>query len=173
MGRLPVPGTGAYEWDGFRKDLPRELNPPRGFVATANNNIHPPGFTPPVMFKSSTNVPFDRITRLLQLIKPEQKYTIDDHRRMQGDAVSLRAVSEVPLFRGWTSANPEVEKARALIAQWDGTLARDQQRLPHPLRLAHRVIDSGTGNVAAGGREEATARSQPREGNRAAQGQSG
>ena len=98
---------------------------PRGFVATANNNIHPPGFTPPVMFKSSTNVPFDRITRLLQLIKPEQKYTIDDHRRMQGDAVSLRAVSEVPLFRGWTSANPEVEKARALIERWDGTLARD------------------------------------------------
>ena len=125
MGRLPVPGTGAYEWDGFRRDLPRELNPPRGFIATANNNIHPPGFTAPVFFKSSTNVPFDRITRLLQLIKPEQKYTIEDHRRMQGDALSLRAASEVPLFRGWTSANPEVEKARALIEKWDGTLARD------------------------------------------------
>ena len=67
-GRLPVPGTGAYEWDGFRTDLPREFNPPRGFIATANNNIHPPGFTPPMMFKTSTNVPFERITRLLQMI---------------------------------------------------------------------------------------------------------
>ena len=125
VGRLPVPGTGAYEWDGFRKDLPREFNPSRGFIATANNNIHPQGFTPPVFYKTSTNVPYDRITRLLQLIKPDQKYTIDDHRRMQGDALSLRAASEVPLFRGWTSANPEVEKARALIERWDGTLARD------------------------------------------------
>ena len=22
VGRLPVPGTGKYEWDGFRKELP-------------------------------------------------------------------------------------------------------------------------------------------------------
>ena len=41
LGRLPVPGTGAYEWEGFRTDLPRELNPARGFIATANNNIQP------------------------------------------------------------------------------------------------------------------------------------
>jgi hypothetical protein len=75
-----------------------------------------------VFYKTSTNVPYDRITRLLQMIKPDQKYTIEDHRRMQGDALSLRAASEVPLFRGWTSANPEVEKARALIERWDGTL---------------------------------------------------
>jgi penicillin G amidase len=125
MGRLPVPGTGAYEWDGFRRDLPRELNPERGFVATANNNIHPPGFTPPVMFKSSTTVPFDRITRLLQMITPGQKFSMDDHRRMQGDTLSLRAASEVPLFRGWTSANPDVERARAMIAAWDGRLQID------------------------------------------------
>ena len=125
VGRLPVPGTGTYEWDGFRKDLPREFNPTRGFIATANNNIHPPGFASPVFYKSSTNVPYDRITRLMQLIKPGQKYTLEDHRRMQGDAVSLRAVSEVPLFRGWTSTNPEVERARSILEKWDGALARD------------------------------------------------
>ena len=43
-GRLPVPGTGQYEWQGFRKDLPSELNPARGFIATANHNINPPGY---------------------------------------------------------------------------------------------------------------------------------
>jgi penicillin amidase len=51
-GRLPVPGTGKYEWQGFRKDLPREFNPERGFVATANHNIHPNGYAPPLMFKT-------------------------------------------------------------------------------------------------------------------------
>lgn len=44
---------------------------------------------------------------------------------MQLDAVSLRARSEAALFRGWTSASPDVERARALVAAWDGTLAKD------------------------------------------------
>ena len=49
-GRLPVPGTGEYEWQGFRDDLPRELNPERGWVATANHDIHPPDYDPPLFF---------------------------------------------------------------------------------------------------------------------------
>ena len=125
VGRLPVPGTGAYEWDGFRRDLPKELNPARGFIATANNNIQPKDYGPPIMFKTATAVPFDRITRLFQLIKPDQKYSLEDHRRMQLDSVHLRAVSEIPLFKGWTSANADVERARALVAEWNGALARD------------------------------------------------
>jgi penicillin amidase len=124
VGRLPVPGAGAYEWDGFRQDLPREFNPARGFIATANNNVQPPGYQPPMMFKSSANAAYDRITRLLQLITPNRTFTLDDHKRMQGDALHLRAASEVPLFRGWTSSDPDVERARALLAGWDGTLAR-------------------------------------------------
>ena len=102
-GRLPVPGSGAYEWDGFRRDLPREINPSRGFIATANNNTQPAGFTPPVFFKTSANVEFDRITRVLQMIQPGRRFTLDDHRRMQLDAVSLRARAEIPLFSGWTA----------------------------------------------------------------------
>jgi penicillin amidase len=124
-GRLPVPGTGEYEWNGFRNDLPRELNPSRGFVATANNNIHPKDFAAPVMFKSSTGAAFERVTRLLQMIQPGTRYTIDDHRRMQLDALSLRAKSELALFTGWTSADPLVERARQIVVAWDGVLSKD------------------------------------------------
>jgi len=125
VGRLPVPGTGAYEWDGFRSDLPRELNPERGFIATANNNIQPKGYGPPIMFKSAANLPYDRITRLLQLLSPDRTYTLEDHRNMQIDALSLRANTEIPLFTGWTGSTPPVERARALLAGWDAVLARD------------------------------------------------
>src|SRR5258708_14586412 len=115
-GRLPVPGTGAYEWRGFRKNLPSELNPPRGFIATANHNINPPGYTPPLMFKNA-DTRFDRITRLLQMLDaPPQKLTMDDHKRMQHDASSLRAAADQPLFRGWTSDDPDAERLRADIA---------------------------------------------------------
>jgi penicillin amidase len=124
-GRLPVPGDGRYEWDGFRSDLPRELNPARGFIATANNNVQPKGFTPPIMFKSAGNIGFDRIDRLLELIQPGRRYTIEDHRRMQLDALHMRARAELPLFRGWTASAPEIERARRLLADWDAMLARD------------------------------------------------
>ncbi|MFN9457517.1 MAG: penicillin acylase family protein [Acidobacteriota bacterium] len=46
-GLFPVPGhTGTYEWAGFLDpaQLPRTLNPREGFLATANDNILPPGY---------------------------------------------------------------------------------------------------------------------------------
>ncbi len=53
-GRLPVPGTGKYEWKGFRSDLPREYNPARGYIATANDNTQSQDFKgPPVFYKTT------------------------------------------------------------------------------------------------------------------------
>ena len=42
-GLLPVPGDGRYEWDGYLPitALPHEVNPARGFIATANNYLFP------------------------------------------------------------------------------------------------------------------------------------
>lgn len=125
-GRLPVPGTGKYEWQGFRRDLPHELNPSRGFIATANHNIQPKGYSPPLMFMAQPS-PYDRIARLLQLIQPGKKYTLEDHARWQHDAYSNRAAADLPRFRGWTSKDPEVERARAEIAKWDAVYTRDSR----------------------------------------------
>ena len=122
-GRLPVPATGAYEWQGFRKDLPRELNPPRGFIVTANHNVQPKGYSPPFMFKNG-DTRFDRITRLVQLITPGRKYSLEDHKRLQHDAYSLRAANDLLMFRGWTSADRTVERARAMLASWDAVCTR-------------------------------------------------
>lgn len=125
-GRLPVPGTGQYEWQGFRRDLPRELNPSRGFIATANHNIQPKGYAPPLMFMAQPS-PYDRIARLLQLIQPGRQYTLEDHARWQHDAYSLRAAADLPRFRGWTSKDPDVERARAEIANWDAVYSRESR----------------------------------------------
>jgi penicillin amidase len=141
-GRLPVPGTGGYEWKGFRKDLPRELNPPRGFIATANHNIQPKGYAPPLMFKNA-DTRFERITRLLQLLLPGRKYTLEDHQRMQQDAYSLRAAADIPAFSGWTSQDADVERARAMLAAWDAVYRREsaEAALYETLR---DVADAGT-----------------------------
>jgi penicillin amidase len=123
-GRLPVPGAGSYEWTGFRQDLPQQLNPPSGFIATANDNVQPPGYTPPFMYKDA-DIRFERITRLKQLLRSDRTYSLDDHQRMQLDAHSLAAAADIPLFRGWSAADAQVERARARLASWDGIYRRD------------------------------------------------
>ena len=125
IGRLPVPGTGKYEWEGPRPDLPLEYNPDRGFIATANHNVNPKGYWPPAMFKTSNTVPYDRITRIRQVIKPGQPFTMDDAKKLQRDVYSLRAAEDQKAFSGWTSNDANVEKARDMVAKWDAALTKD------------------------------------------------
>jgi penicillin G amidase len=126
-GRLPVPGTGKYEWAGFRTDLPRLLNPSQGFIATANNNVNVPG-VPPVMYKSLNNVQFERIKRVesvLNTVLASKKWTIEDSKRLQHDYLTLRGELEIDLFKGWTSRTADVERARSAVAAWDGMLRKE------------------------------------------------
>jgi penicillin G amidase len=126
-GRLPVPGTGRYEWDGFRTDLPRLLNPPQGYIATANHNVNMPGIAP-VMFKTLNNVMFERIKRVEHVLSSQlasRKHTIDDSKQLQHDNFSLRGALEQDLFRGWSARAVDVEKARSTVAAWDAMLHKD------------------------------------------------
>lgn len=126
-GRLPVPGDGTYAWDGFRDDLPEEYNPERGYITTANHNVQPDGFHPPLMFKYGP--PYPRYERLVEMIEgggsAAGKFTIADFRRMQHDAFSPAGAAAVSLFEGWTAEDGDVEWARGQIAAWDGTFDRD------------------------------------------------
>ncbi|MGD8330336.1 MAG: penicillin acylase family protein [Acidobacteriota bacterium] len=125
-GRLPVPGSGDYAWDGFRDDLPEEYNPERGYIATANHNIQPPGYHPPLMFKFGP--PYPRYERLVEMIEEggsaAGRFTVRDFSRMQHDAYSAAAAALLPVFRGWSSDDADVEWARAEIADWDAVFDR-------------------------------------------------
>ena len=139
-GRLPVPGTGEYEWRGFRNDLPREFNPERGYITTANNNVHPPGYAGrPVFYHSSVGVETSRIARLHQILDTEDALSLEDHIGIQLDAHSLAAERDIPLFQGWTSADADVEWARSLIAEWDATLTRESVAAALYVRWAEEI----------------------------------
>src|SRR5690606_34157470 len=113
-------------WRGFRSDLPREMNPERGYIVTANDNSHPPGFTGrPVFYHSSNGVETARITRLHQVFGTGDVLTVEDHQRIQHDNHILAAARDLPLFQGWTSEDAEVERARAMVAEWDASLDRE------------------------------------------------
>lgn len=126
-GRLPVPGTGAFDWEGLRADLPQELNPPRGWIATANNNIHPPGYKTPLFFDGRK--PYRRYERISALLdaaaKAGKKLTVEDLRVMLRDSHKTEAEEVRPWFTGWKAAAPDVERARLAIEQWDAAMMKE------------------------------------------------
>ncbi|MEX1258592.1 MAG: penicillin acylase family protein [Gemmatimonadota bacterium] len=152
-GRLPVPGNGAYEWRGFRSDLPRELNPERGYIATANNNTHPPGYMGrPVFYHSTAGVETSRIARLHQILGSGAILSVEDHMRIQHDAYSLRAEGDHSLFLGWTATDPEAERARAMIAEWDRTLGRESTAAAIYVRWTNAADEDEIHGAAPAGR---------------------
>ena len=125
-GVLPVPGdTGEFEWSGFRRtaDLPRIYNPAAHFIATANHNILPPGYTVPLGYEWALPFRFHRIEEMLQAKK---KFSIEDFERMQQDVTSLPARRFQAVLRSWTpAAGTREAKAADLVLQWDANLAID------------------------------------------------
>jgi penicillin amidase len=125
LGRLPVPGTGRYEWNGFRDDLPEEYNPARGWVATANHDIHPAGYDPPLFFKQQG--PYERFARVSEALSNGRDFTVEDSRDLQQDAYSISAEAALVHMRGWTSDDPELERFRKELAEWDAVYDRDSR----------------------------------------------
>ena len=123
-GRLPVPGTGEYRWDGFRPhaELPQEFNPERGWLGTANHDVQPEGYYPPIMFRSG---PFSRWERLQEIFADAEDLTVEDYERMLHDTVHPWFDDDRPLFKGWSADDSEVEWARERVLEWDGTYDRD------------------------------------------------
>ena len=144
-GRLPVPGTGAYEWQGFRDDLPQELNPERGWVGTANHDIHPPDYDPPLFFR--TQGPFARFARVAEVLSSGSGFTLQDSKDLQHDAFSASAAEALEIFRGWTSEDPNLERYRQELADWDAVYARENRAAAV---FAHARGLLGGGGAAAG-----------------------
>jgi penicillin amidase len=154
-GRLPVPGTGKYDWKGRRPDMPRVYNPPNGYIATANNNTQATAhFKGAPVFYNATkdgDGPNARVTRIKQdldqQIAAHKPFTIEDMERIEQDAYSLHAAHDAPLFKGWTAKNPDAEKARAAIAGWDDILTKDT--VPGATYVRWTTTEDGKKAVAA------------------------
>ena len=147
-GRLPVPGTGEYEWRGFRDDLPRELNPERGWVGTANHDIHPPGYDPPLYFK--TQGTFPRFERVSEVLSSGNAVTVQDSKDLQHDAFSASAAELLEMFRGWTAEDPQLERYRRELTAWDGVYRREDRAAALFGHARRALGDLGFGQRTAG-----------------------
>ena len=159
-GLLPVPGDREYEWSGFLpfEELPQALNPPSGFIVTANHNILPSGYDKPLNYEWAEPFRADRIKEVLQARKG---WTRQDFERLQHDELSLPARALIPrllaaaerlrargegydLFRRWDFVMRKEGAAPLMFAAWvDSLRGRAAVRLagPHAEILArHRLL---------------------------------
>lgn len=120
-GLLPV--TDEFEWDGYLKiaDMPQSYNPARHFIATANQNILPEGYTRQLSFEFALPFRFDRITELLAA---RGEWDRIDFERMQYDVVSVAAQRFQGVLRGWTPPENRRELLAELLA-WNGQVRAD------------------------------------------------
>jgi len=76
------------EWTGFVPvgELPHQLNPEAGFVATANHKMIPQGYPYKVGYEWAASYRHDRIAEVLSQARDGgQKLDLDDMARLQND----------------------------------------------------------------------------------------
>lgn len=124
-GLLPVPGDGRYEWSGFvpAPDLPQAFNPPSGYIATANNNILPPGYKTPISFDWSA--PY-RVSRVREVLESRGDFTVADFQALQHDDLSVLARRLVPsLVAAAERLGRRDQPAVQMLARWNFRMTRD------------------------------------------------
>jgi penicillin G amidase len=135
-GLLPVPGNGGYEWMGYLtvKDLPQDLNPKSGWLATANQNILPKGYEHEIGYEFAAPYRFLRVKANLD---GKQKFTLEDFQKIQHDDVSIPGQRLAKLMR-FSFVNPGTERCAEIMRKWDGKLSLDT---PAGLLYAYWLTD--------------------------------
>jgi penicillin G amidase len=154
--QMPAPGwSGDYDWTGYLPfdQLPQVVSPPSGLIATANNDIRPPGYVPFIAERWES--PY-RIGRIEERLRETDKHSVLSMASMQMDTVSLAARQLLPallpmLPRSGMEKVPLGDAARTLLEAWDDHMDRDEIE---PLiyeawlgRLAQRIFADDLGDL--------------------------
>ncbi|MFZ5808249.1 MAG: penicillin acylase family protein [Chloroflexota bacterium] len=125
-GRLPAPGwTDEFEWTGYIpfEELPYTLNPPSGYIVTANNRVSPWDY--PYLITTDWDYGF-RAQRIVEMIEnAPAKIDAQYIQQMHGDAYDSGAETIVPLLLAVSLDDSRLEEVRALLQGWDYQAAMD------------------------------------------------
>ena len=121
-GMVPVPGDGSYEWDGYLPivEKPNTFNPPKGFFATANQNVTPENYEHWDAIAFSWSDPY-RGDRVNEILSGSDKLTMEDMKALQVDYYSNPAKILVPLLDN-LQLDGDAAAARIRLKGWDNML---------------------------------------------------
>ncbi|WP_460974515.1 penicillin acylase family protein [Spirosoma knui] len=119
-GLVPVPGDGRFEWGGYLPitQLPNKLNPPEGYVVTANNNLTPTTYP----YRNAVGWTWSspaRAHRIEEMLSDGKRKTLTDFMALQADYLAIPARTLVPLLQNLSSTETRTEQAMAYLRRWD------------------------------------------------------
>ncbi|WP_309683805.1 penicillin acylase family protein, partial [Polaromonas sp.] len=132
LGIAPSPGWDArYDWAGW---LPYAQTPQtsqqaieaRGWFATANQRITPPGY--PFFMGQDWTVPY-RHERIEQMLAATSKHNLSSMQELQGDLLSPATLKLLPFLQkalADTSVHPLAGAAQGVLTGFDGVMRADQ-----------------------------------------------
>jgi penicillin G amidase len=122
-GLLPVSGAGEDDWTGTVPfdELPRVLDPRRGFLVAANNRVVP---SEPYPFGLHWAEPY-RARRITQRIEEKPRLSGADVAAIQLDRRSLQAEDLVPLILDTAPADAASRDALARLSAWNRDMDPD------------------------------------------------
>ena len=128
-GLVPVPGDGRYEWQGFLpiKERPHQLNPSKGFLATANQNVTSEDYTHWDAVGYTWADPF-RGNRINEVLAKDDKMTIAKMQSLQTDYNSLPARSLLPMLLPLAFDKTLTQESIKQLKNWNFVL--DKQSIP-------------------------------------------
>ena len=124
-GLVPAPGWDArYDWAGFipPEQTPREVQPPRGWIATANQRVHDADY--PHYLTSEWAPPY-RQQRIEQLLRARPKHSIEDMATMQADVLSLATQRLLPWLQRAGSEHALSGAAQSALKNFNGDMKAD------------------------------------------------
>lgn len=125
FGSAPAPGWDKqYDWAGYLPldVLPKENNPTKGWVATANHRVHSANDPHPLTADWHMPYRFDRIESMLQAT---EKHTLNSMKEIQTDTLSLSAKELLPHLQAAQSNHPLAAEAKTILANYDGHMNQD------------------------------------------------
>ena len=124
-GSMPVPGwTDEYEWVDIvpYDELPSLLNPPAGYISTANNAVVGPDY--PYFLSMDWDTGY-RARRIVELIEADESISMVDMQTIQRDSTPLYAQDILHHILAVTPEEPRLQAALDLLRSWDGRADRE------------------------------------------------
>ncbi|MCS7024679.1 MAG: penicillin acylase family protein [Bryobacteraceae bacterium] len=152
-GDFPVQGGGNYEWEGFIpfEELPSSLNPPSGYIITANQNPFPENYPYAV---NGNFASYYRSRQIEARLKSRGGWTAQDQLSIQMDVYSAfshflaQQVSAAYEKRG--RGNPAWAPAVQALRSWDGQM-RAGSAAPLIVTLLYQHLRRAVAEKAAPG----------------------
>ena len=121
-GWLPVPGwTGEHEWEGDIpfEELPVSINPPEGYIATANNR--PVGDDYPYYIAIDFTPEF-RVKRVTEGLKSLVRPTAEDMAQVHAQRVSIPALAYLDVIKKVEPRDAASATAKERLLAWNGEM---------------------------------------------------